>query len=292
MSVGVLRWIRPSRRADAASARGFAAYGALVVGGTGMLAILAAVWDLGSGPSFQPLLGPTMAHPLGTDGQGRDLLAWLGRGQLAFYPLALKACVIGIGGGVTLGILAGTLGGVTDKVIRYLTVVLAAFPRLPLLLLVATAFGPRFSVAVVALGLSFIPNVMSEVRQKVEALQRAEFIRAARIQGVSRWRVIWWHMGYLHLLPSVARQAVFLFVYVILIEAAVSFIGTLNGYMQIVGSEYTSIGRLLADSQNLLLDRPDTAMNWWPLAVTSAFLVMLISGWTAFGEALGRGRNG
>lgn len=283
------QWLRPTKRADAVSARGFAAYGAVVFGASVTLYLLAARSELHGAQTADVLSGPSFDHPLGTDGQGRDLLALLGLGQLTFYPLAIKACLIGVGGGVTLGVAAGFFGGLIDRVIRYIGVVMAAFPRLPLLLLVATAFGPRFSTIIVALGLSFVPNIMSEVRQKVVHLRQAEHTQAARIHGLSWWRIVTWHIGYLHLLPTIVRQAVFLFAYVILMEAALSFIGTLHGYLRIESdASVASLGELLSQAQDLVFDAGAThSMAWWPLAVISVFLVVLVSGWTAFGEAFG-----
>lgn len=268
------------------------AIGALIIGGSVGLCLVG-YWVLPPGAPRGPDAGalPSALWPLGTDGEGRDLLAVLAHAQPPYFLLGLKGCLVGVGLGTVLGLAAGILRGRTDTLVRYVCVVVGSFPRLALLLLVATAFGTSMSTAVFALGVSFVPVTMSEVRQKVVDLAQEEFLAASRAHGIGWGRLVLYHVVWVHLRPFLVRQAAFVFAYVILVEAALSYIGSLNGYVHIgqpAPGSVPTLGQALAHARTLIDPSLEDLRSWWPLTVVAGHILVLVSGLTAFGEGLVR----
>ena len=86
------------------------------------------------------LQGPSLAHPLGTDDLGQDLLARLLYGGRVSMAVGLMAMLIAIFLGTAIGATAGYCGGWVDHVLMRLTDLFIALPQLPLLLLVVYLF--------------------------------------------------------------------------------------------------------------------------------------------------------
>lgn len=133
----------------------------------------------------QLLEPPSWQHPFGTDDLGRDILTrvlWGGRESLR---VALIALVVAAIGGISLGLTAGYYGGRADSAIMRLVDVLLAFPSILLVLSIVAALGPNLGTVLIAIGLSFIPNVARFVRGTVLAAKNCEYITAARVLGAS-----------------------------------------------------------------------------------------------------------
>jgi peptide/nickel transport system permease protein len=128
---------------------------------------------------------PGNAYPFGADDLGRDILSrvlWGGRESLR---VALIAIIVAAIGGIALGLTAGYFGGTTDAVIMRLVDVFLAFPTVLLLLSIVAALGPSLATVLIALGISFIPNVSRFVRGSVLAVKNNEYITAARVLGAN-----------------------------------------------------------------------------------------------------------
>ncbi len=95
-----------------------------------------------------PLQPPGPQYPLGTDKDGRDLLAVMVRGILLTGTIGLIAGTIGIVVGIVLGFLAGYFGGMFDTVVRWVTEVLLTIPGLILLIIIAGTIVNKNQVTV------------------------------------------------------------------------------------------------------------------------------------------------
>ena len=86
-------------------------------------------------------LGPCLAHPLGTDNFGRDLLSRIMEGAGSTFSIAL--CVVLIGGvvGTIIGCLTGYFGGVADLILMRVCDAITAFPSILLALVLITIIG-------------------------------------------------------------------------------------------------------------------------------------------------------
>jgi len=234
---------------------------------------------------------PSVRHPLGTDGRGADLLALIAAAQTTFVLPALIACAVGIVAGVAAGLAAAWYEGRIGALIRFAAVLIGTFPRIVLLVLIAIAFEPSFNGAAVAVGVTFFPNIMGEVRQRVADLKRMEFVTALRAHGIGLWRVIFVHLLRGHLMGHVTRQAFFLMAYVVLIEASFGYLGALRYNWDAFAGDgeprAEGLGRILAQA----LSRASIADlgSWWPVAMAGAFLVILLGGLAALGEGVVQG---
>jgi peptide/nickel transport system permease protein len=210
--------------------------------------------------SGYPLAPGVGGHVLGTDENGRDLLARLMAGAQISLTLALFAVVMQVVIGSVLGALAGYYGGIIDFAIMRFTDVLLSIPLL-LLLLVLTAIvsatsnkaSLSFGVIVVLIGGLTWPAVARLVRASFLSLREREFAEAARAIGCNDGRII-----FLHLLPNaiapIIVQATLSVANVILIESTLSFLGF--G----IQAPQASWGNMLANAQSNIAIAPWVAI--------------------------------
>jgi len=170
-------------------------------------------------------LGPSGAHWLGTDEQGSDVLSMLLHGARVAAVISGSVIAINVLVGVSLGVIAGALGGWVEEIIMRVIDVLLAFPGLLLnLAIVAVVKKPGVGHIIFALCVNGWVGYARVARGQVLALKNREFIEAARAVGVSQWGIM-----RRHLLPNITSpiivQATLGFGNVILVEAALSFLG-------------------------------------------------------------------
>ncbi|MGH2449924.1 MAG: ABC transporter permease [Candidatus Limnocylindria bacterium] len=167
---------------------------------------------------------PSADHVLGTDNFGRDLLSRLMHGARVSLIVGLSAVGLAIAGGTALGLASGYLEGWGDLILMRIVDVLLAFPPLLLALSLVSVLGTGVSSVIVAVAVVQSTTYARVVRATVLALNREDFILAARAQGVPGLRI-----ALRHLLPnSLAPVLVLATVGIgtaITTEAALSFLG-------------------------------------------------------------------
>jgi peptide/nickel transport system permease protein len=178
-----------------------------------------------------PLAPGVGGHILGSDENGRDLLARLIAGAQISLTVAVFAVVMQIVIGSFLGAIAGYYGGWVDFWIMRLTDVVLSIPLLPLLLVLTAIVSATsnkaslsFFVIVVLIGGLTWPAAARLVRASFLSLREREFAEAARAIGSSDARII-----FRHLLPNAVApiivQATLAVANVILTESVLSFLG-------------------------------------------------------------------
>ncbi|MCA9997185.1 MAG: ABC transporter permease, partial [Anaerolineales bacterium] len=110
------------------------------------------------------LQGPSSAHWLGTDRNGRDLWARLAHGSRTILTLAPFSIIIALLIGGTLGVVSGYYGGLVDEVIMRGLDALMAFPQILLYLVIIAAFGPSKLNIVLAITIAGAPGIARLVR--------------------------------------------------------------------------------------------------------------------------------
>jgi ABC-type dipeptide/oligopeptide/nickel transport system permease subunit len=163
-----------------------------------MLAPLVAPADPTAIDLMNALMPPGMAHPLGTDHLGRDLLSrvlWAGRTSLAVAALVLG---ISLAVGLLVGAVAGYLGGLVDRVCMLLADAFLALPSLLLALALIGAVGPSFPALVIALTAGWWAPYARLARSQVRVLRASPFVEAAEAIGATRW-----HLLRQHIMPGV-----------------------------------------------------------------------------------------
>ena len=200
------------------------------------------------------LLGPSAAHPLGTDKPGRDVLARVIYGAAPTLLGALVVVVVSGVVGVPLGLIAGYYGGKREAAIMRPLDALLAFPALLLAVLVVTTFGRGLQTVVLALGIIYVPAMARLVRSVTLVQRNQAYVDAGRALGYSDRRII-----FRHILPNlvgpVVVQSTIDLAYAILDIAALSFLG--------LGQQPPDPdwGSMLADGRSYLLQNPLPAVS-------------------------------
>jgi len=230
------------------------------------------------------LEGGSWTFPLGTDNQGRDVLSAILYGSRLSLFVGSAAVLLALLIGVTLGLLAGWCGGLTDTIIMRIADVKLSFPAILLALLidgVVRGMLPRDAqseiasyVLITAIALSFWVQYARTVRASTLVERNKEYIQAARVIGVSPAKII---LG--HLLPNVIGPVLVIatinLALAILTEATLSFLG--------VGLPPTqpSLGTLIRNGNDYLFSG-----DWWISIFPGVVLATLILSVNLMGDWL------
>ncbi|TMC78973.1 MAG: ABC transporter permease [Chloroflexi bacterium] len=172
----------------------------------------------------QALEAPNLTHLFGTDDLGRDVLSRVIWGSQISLSVGLISVGIGFLVGVTVGLLAGYLGGIVDLLAMRAIDALLAFPALLLAISITAALGPQIQNAMIAIGIVAVPAYTRLTRGQVLSVREREFIVAARTIGANPVRIV-----LRHIFPNIANplvvQATLGIAGAILAEAALSFLG-------------------------------------------------------------------
>ena len=221
------------------------------------------------------LQGPSLAHPLGTDDLGQDLLARMMYGGRISLAVGFAAMMVALFVGVLVGSVAGMASGWVDTALMWLTDLFLALPTLPLLLLVMYLFrdsvkkvlgveGGAFVLIVVVIGgLRWMP-VARLVRAQFLSLREKEFVEAARALGASKVRQV-----VQHILPNALGPVIV--VGTIDVAAAIIFESTLSFLGLGFPSDVPSWGSMLRDAKDYL----DIAAHWALFPGGAIFLTVL-----------------
>ncbi|MBO4360986.1 MAG: ABC transporter permease, partial [Eubacteriaceae bacterium] len=140
------------------------------------------------------LAKPSLSHPFGCDGYGRDILARIIHGGRTSLGIALLATVTSCVFGSLLGAFAGFFGGWIDSVIMRALDIFMSVPDILFTMAVVYALGASFTNLLIALTLTYFTNYVRLVRSQVLTLSDAEYIEAARAGGSSSMRMIMKHI--------------------------------------------------------------------------------------------------
>jgi ABC-type dipeptide/oligopeptide/nickel transport system permease subunit len=221
------------------------------------------------------LARPSLAHPLGTDLQGRDVWARLVYGARISLAVGLVSQSIALTIGVTVGLLAGYYGRWVDETVMRLADITLAFPTLLLLIAMVAALEPSMTVVFVTIGLVGWAGMARLVRGQVLVVRHLEFVQAARALGSPDRRIL-----LRHVLPNVVAPVVIAATLgmagAIMAEAALSFLGL--G----VQPPTPSWGSMIADGRDLAQLRTAPWTSVFPgLAIGATVL-----GFNLLGDAL------
>jgi peptide/nickel transport system permease protein len=185
-------------------------------------------------PRNQP---PSPSHILGTTSLGQDifwLLTWAVRNSLILgLVVAFFSTLIG----VFLGLTAGYVGGLVDRVLSFLMDTLICIPTLPILILLAALFGGQLSLtaAGVALVIFNWPFPGRQVRAVALSMREREFVNVAWFSGESRTRIL-----VRHIFPYLAGWSAANFINTVLVavatESALAVIGLSSAQQATIGT--------------------------------------------------------
>jgi peptide/nickel transport system permease protein len=225
------------------------------------------------------LLPPSAAHWLGTDDFGRDVLARLLHGGRASLSIAGVAVLIAMGVGVTIGLLAGYLGGAIDLAATKLIDVLLAFPRLVLAIAVAALMGGGILPLIIAISIVAWPAHARIIRGFTLQLRGAGHVLAARCLGTPTWKILLNHVA-LALLGPILVLGLLDLGSLILAVSALSFLGL--G----IAPPAPEWGAMLNEGRASMAEAP-----WLVLAPGCAILIIVLA-LNHLGDALRDGAEG
>jgi peptide/nickel transport system permease protein len=166
----------------------------------------------------------TAGYPLGTDGNGRDILSRLIYGSRTALLVATVPVLAAAAIGLLAGLVAGYRGGWVDAVIMRFADILFAFPAILLAIAIVAALGPRLLNAMMALATVFIPAFARLVRASVLSLRERDFVLAARASGATPGTIIGRHI-LINALPPIIVFATLQTGQMIIFASALSFLG-------------------------------------------------------------------
>ena len=159
-----------------------------------------ATYDPANDPTLNQFAPLSLAHPLGTDELGRDVLARLLFGARVSLTVGIVSMLGGLLIGVTLGAVAGYYGGVVDNSLMRVVDAVLALPYLLILFVLALIFSDH-SVASVTFLIAILawPATARIVRGEFLSLKNREFLMATRTLGAGDVRLM-----FRHILPNAA----------------------------------------------------------------------------------------
>src|SRR5579863_4539767 len=219
--------------------------------------------DPGSVDLLSRFAGPSLAHPLGTDELGRDMLLRLLEGGRVSLAIGIAAAMTAGAIGTAVGLAAGYIGGWADRVLMRFADGVIALPLLPLLIVLAAldlhklgvpqalSDSPvisvlRIIVLAVLIGWTTAARL---VRGATLVTRQSDFVRAAQSLGADAPHILW-----RHILPNVMAPLVVATTLsvgdIILLESVLSFLGL--G----VQPPLASWGSMLSNAEELITSSP------------------------------------
>jgi peptide/nickel transport system permease protein len=167
---------------------------------------------------------PSLAHPLGTDEFGRDLLSRLLRGARITLLVGLSSVAVAATLGTLLGSVAAYTRGPVETGIMRVMDGLLCFPPILLGIFVVTFLGPSLRNLILVIGVLYVPRFTRVVHASTLAVRELEYVEGARALGASAARVVG-----RAILPNIVApilvQASLAAGHAILLESGLSFLG-------------------------------------------------------------------
>lgn len=226
-------------------------------------------------PQSNPVPGPEPGHLLGADDRGRDLFSRLLVGSRQTLIVGVMATLFGLAGGITLGTIAGAIGGWVDSVVMRVVDVMLSFPALLLAFTIASlAREPSQWTLIVAIATTQVPIFARLLRGSMLAQRSSDHVLAARSLGVRPRAIVFRHMLPNSLGPVIV-QATLSLATAIIEAAALSFLGLGNP-----DQRQPEWGQMLGLAQRYISEAPHLA--FYP----AGCIIVVALGFTLMGESL------
>jgi peptide/nickel transport system permease protein len=228
------------------------------------------VTEMNRNERFAP---PSAKHPLGTDNFGRDVLSRIMKGSQTAFLVGLIAVSLGGIFGVIIGAIAGYFGGILDEFIMRLMDAMMAFPGILFALMFVSIFGVGIRNTIIAIGIMSIPSFARITRSGFIQHKEFEYVKNARVKGVSNLRIMFSHI-FPNVLSPIIVAASMGFSSAVLSEAALSYLGL--G----IQPPDPSWGRMLNESQSFI------ALSPWYTIAPGIFITLIVLGFNFLGDGI------
>jgi len=170
------------------------------------------------------LTSPNQQHLFGTDRYGRDVFSRIVFGSRIALKVGLIVVIIESVIGISLGLLAGYYGGVTNKIILFVTDLTWSMPPIILALAIITMLGPSLNNVVISIAIVSWAQFTRIVRAKTQSLKNMPFVEAARAFGENDLNII---LRYIlpNVMPSIIVITTLALPSAILLTSSLGFLG-------------------------------------------------------------------
>jgi peptide/nickel transport system permease protein len=242
-----------------------------------LLLALAAPWIEPHDPYRQNLIlalePPSGSYWLGTDEHGRDILSRILAGAQVSLFMSLATVILSLLVGAGLGLLAGFYGGWVDTVIMRGMDVLLAMPGVLLAITIIAILGVGLENVILAVALASVPVFARLARASTLSVRESDYVSAARVVGVSDWRML-----LRHVLPNITAPLIVMsttrLAAVILTASGLSFLG--------LGAQPPSPewGAMLSAGRSHLTSNPHVAVS------PGIAIMLVVLGFNLLGDGL------
>ena len=216
---------------------------------------------------------PDSTYLMGTDLVGRDLFSRILYAYRISLILGAVVLILAVPVGVTLGLVAGYLGGWTDAVIMRITDVFLSVPPLVLALAIMGVLQPTLVNGMIAVTVMWWPWYTRMVYNITLAERQEGYVLAAEVIGASRAHIIFREI-LPNCLPAIITKMTLDFGFVILVASSLSFLGL--G----VQPPTPDLGSMVAEGAKYLPD------SWWLTVFPGLAILVIVFGFNLVGDAL------
>jgi peptide/nickel transport system permease protein len=240
---------------------------------TALLAPLVTPFDPLNVDLRNKLLPPSSTHIFGTDDLGRDILSRVIAGSRISLQIAIMVVAFAFSFGTSLGVVAGFYGGVVNELLMRVTDMFLAIPSLVLAMVIAAALGPSLYNVMLSLCVTWWPWYTRLARAEAISVREKQYTEAARMIGVSNFRLIFRHILPNCLSPVIVNASMDMG-FVILTAAGLSFIG--------LGAQPPSPewGAMLSLGRSYLREA------WWVATFPGLAILITVLGFNLLGDGL------
>jgi peptide/nickel transport system permease protein len=218
---------------------------------------------------------PSLAHPLGLDDGGIDMLTLMLYGARVSLVVGFAAAAVAILIGATIGLVAGYIGGRTDMILSRITDYFLVIPDIPLIIVVAAIWGRSLTNVILIIGIVYWTWTARIVRAQVKTLRERIYIRRAKAIGAGNLRIVARHL-LPQVAPLIAANTVIMVAFAIFAETAIAFLG-------LGDPSLISWGKLI---ENAFQGSAVSVNAWWAIAPPGLAVALIIVACTMIGRAI------
>lgn len=224
--------------------------------------------------NYPRLIGPTWAHPMGTDNLQRDLFSRMLYGGRIPLMVGLASVLFALTVGTLLGWISGFAGGTLDRGLALVMDAIYSFPGLILAIAISAILGRGVLPMMIAISVVYVPTYFRVVRGQVFKIKEQEYVEAARAFGFPWLRILLRHVAP-NTMSSVLAVAPINIADAILTEAGLAYLGL--G----LPAPTPDWGFDISKGQEYIL-----AGDWWLVTFPGLLIIVVSLGFGMIGEGI------